>query len=109
LIFVNNSLVGSLFYVCIVLGFLVKVPMFVVHLCLPKARVEYLVSGSMILAGVLLKLSGYGLLRVFLVLFKFGFNLVSFELHGHEIFKFEFRIYFCHYPSDLLQRELVWL
>ena len=32
------------------------------------------VSGSMILAGVLLKLGGYGLLRVFPVLFKFGFR-----------------------------------
>lgn len=33
------------------------------------------VSGSMILAGVLLKLGGYGLLRVFPVLFKFGFSI----------------------------------
>jgi len=30
------------------------------------------VSGSVILAGVLLKLVGYGLLRAFIVLFKFG-------------------------------------
>jgi NADH-ubiquinone oxidoreductase chain 4 len=32
------------------------------------------VSGSVILAGVRLKLGGYGLLRVFPVLFKFGFR-----------------------------------
>jgi len=38
------------------------------------AHVEALVSGSIILAGVLLKLGGYGLLRVFPVLFKFGFR-----------------------------------
>jgi NADH-ubiquinone oxidoreductase chain 4 len=38
------------------------------------AHVEAPVSGSMILAGVLLKLGGYGLLRVFPVLFKFGFR-----------------------------------
>ena len=45
-------------------------PMFMVHLLLPKAHVESPVSGSIILLGVLLKLGGYGLLRVFPVLFK---------------------------------------
>nr|ADD62152.1 NADH dehydrogenase subunit 4 [Takobia yixiani] len=45
-------------------AFLVKMPMFTVHLWLPKAHVEAPVSGSMILAGVLLKLGGYGLIRL---------------------------------------------
>jgi NADH-ubiquinone oxidoreductase chain 4 len=36
-----------------------------VHLWLPKAHVEAPVSGSMILAGILLKLGGYGLIKVF--------------------------------------------
>nr|AVE15615.1 NADH dehydrogenase subunit 4 [Caliris sp. JZ-2017] len=51
-------------YFGMILAFLVKMPMYMLHLWLPKAHVEAPVSGSMILAGVLLKLGGYGLMRV---------------------------------------------
>nr|AML25865.1 NADH dehydrogenase subunit 4 [Staphylinidae sp. BMNH 1274173] len=49
--------------------FMVKMPMYFVHLWLPKAHVEAPVSGSMILAGVMLKLGGYGLFR-FIFIFE---------------------------------------
>nr|AWT58380.1 NADH dehydrogenase subunit 4 [Andraca olivacea] len=60
-------------YIVMVSAFLVKMPMYFVHLWLPKAHVEAPVSGSMILAGIMLKLGGYGLLRV--MIFLQGVNL----------------------------------
>lgn len=75
-IYINNyNFDLNLLYFCLILAFLVKIPIFLVHLWLPKAHVEAPVSGSIILAGVLLKLGGYGLLRVYFLIQRISINL----------------------------------
>nr|APB02812.1 NADH dehydrogenase subunit 4 [Lytta caraganae] len=70
--FMEKELGEVIIYLCMNLVFFVKAPLFFVHLWLPKAHVEAPVSGSMILAGVMLKLGGYGLMRMMVVFLSVG-------------------------------------
>nr|QEL51296.1 NADH dehydrogenase subunit 4 [Anoplotrupes stercorosus] len=84
--FFYKSINNFMFYICMNMVFLIKMPMYFVHLWLPKAHVEAPVSGSMILAGVMLKLGGYGLMRLMMMFvpigMKYNYIFVSISMIG---------------------------
>ncbi len=61
-----------LFFAAFALAFAIKVPMFPLHTWLPDAHVEAPTAGSVILAGILLKMGTYGFIRFAMPLFPVG-------------------------------------
>jgi len=64
-----DLLEGRLIWLAFFLSFAVKVPMMPFHIWLPEAHVEAPTAGSVLLAGILLKMGTYGLLRFSLPMF----------------------------------------
>nr|ATC73077.1 NADH dehydrogenase subunit 4 [Cicadellinae sp. EMHAU-2015-Zz060410] len=73
-----------LIHLFLVIAFLVKLPMFMFHFWLPKAHVEAPISGSMILAGLMLKIGGYGLIR-FMFIYENIFMTYSYVWYSLSI------------------------
>nr|ATF28664.1 NADH dehydrogenase subunit 4 [Typhlocyba sp. EMHAU-15062510] len=68
-------------YLFMFFAFMVKLPMFMLHFWLPKAHVQAPISGSMILAGLLLKIGGYGFIR-FMTIYELPFLSYSYILYS---------------------------
>nr|YP_010324881.1 NADH dehydrogenase subunit 4 [Haemaphysalis sulcata]UNO53932.1 NADH dehydrogenase subunit 4 [Haemaphysalis sulcata] len=110
LIFKKNSLMFvyleffsteiGIYFLLMMLGFLVKIPVFFFHLWLPKAHVEAPISGSMILAGILLKLGIYGIYRFkffyFMELLNLGVYLMIMSMWGSVLVSI-----YCLFQTDI--------
>jgi NADH-quinone oxidoreductase subunit M len=78
--FAGNFALAAAAFWAFFIGFAIKVPIFPFHTWLPDAHTEAPTAGSVILAGVLLKLGAYGLIRIVLPLFPGPFGFYSYDV-----------------------------
>jgi NADH-ubiquinone oxidoreductase chain 4 len=72
-----NISVRIIIRVFLIVIFIIKSPLYLFHFWLPKAHVEASVTGSIILAGIILKIGGFGIYRIIFVTNRW-FNKILF-------------------------------
>jgi len=87
-------------FLCISLAFLCKLPIYRVHIWLPKAHVEAPVRGSILLARLLLKIRGYGVFRMLTVV-GVTFSIMFHRFIGLLFLRSLYPIFICIRQVDL--------
>ncbi len=82
-------------------GFIVKLPSFPFHTWLPDAHVEAPTGGSVLLAGVLLKMGGYGIFRIDLGMFPDAMRQLWWVLAVLGIVSMVYAAFVCLHQTDL--------
>ncbi len=99
--FKDNILLGSLAFFAIFLGFTIKLPAWPFHTWLPDAHTEAPTAGSVMLAGVMLKLGAFGYLRVLLPILPQAFIKWSIVVVALGVISIVYGAFVCMAQSDL--------
>ncbi|HDN80009.1 MAG TPA: NADH-quinone oxidoreductase subunit M, partial [Chloroflexi bacterium] len=99
--FADNFTLASLAFWAFFVAFAIKVPCFPFHTWLPDAHTEAPTAGSVILAGILLKLGCYGFLRIVLPIFPEPFRVYAFIVAVLGLISIVYGAFVCMAQWDL--------